>query len=154
MNNPALYYRESAVRSASPVGLVAILYEEVIRSLRKAQRALRQGDIEQRTMELSHAIRVVGYLQSVLNFEQGGTVARNLSDFYNAARTAMLQANSDGGDSILESLAGDFANLTGAWRQVDQELGYSSYTESPGPVMQHIRASDFGVSSRHSGFER
>ncbi len=81
MKDLARFYRESAVRSASPVGLIVILYEETIRSLRKAQTALKQKNIEQRTLELTHAIKVIGHLQSVLDFERGGAVARNLWNF-------------------------------------------------------------------------
>jgi flagellar biosynthetic protein FliS len=90
MNNPARTYRENAVRAASPVGLIVILYEEVVRSLRRAQRGIQQGNIEQRTLGLTHAVRVIGHLQSVLNFDDGGDVARNLSAFYNGARTEIL----------------------------------------------------------------
>ena len=51
MKDPARAYRESAVRGASPVGLIVMLYEEVLRTLRRAQRAIQQNDIEARTLD-------------------------------------------------------------------------------------------------------
>ena len=122
MNDPARMYRESAVRYASPVGLVVILYEEIIRSLRKAHQAMQQNAIEQRCRSLTHAIQVIGHLQSVLDYEKGAEVAQNLSKFYNVARNVILQCNNSGSGDRLISLAGDFSNLARAWQQVDHEV--------------------------------
>jgi flagellar protein FliS len=142
MKDLARFYRESAVRSASPVGLIVILYEETIRSLRKAQTALKQKNIEQRTLELTHAIKVIGHLQSVLDFERGGAVARNLWNFYNAARTAILGANSDSGNEILEALAADFSSVAQAWQQVDHEITTSSASEASLASISSVHAAD------------
>lgn len=126
MNNPARTYRENAVRAASPVGLIVILYEEVARSLRRAQRGLQQGNIEERTLGVSHAVRVIGHLQSVLNFEAGGDVARELSAFYNAARAQILRAGGASAHETLGAFAADFSTIAEAWKQVDRELGDTS----------------------------
>jgi flagellar secretion chaperone FliS len=149
MKNAALSYRQSAVRGASPVGLIVILYEEVIRALRKAQRALKQNDIEQRALELSHAIKVVGHLQSVLNFDEGGVVAKNLCNFYNAARTAILRANNDRGYDIIESLAGDFSNVAQAWQEVDRELEYSSSIDASAAPIKNVDPEILAGSLQH-----
>ena len=122
MNDPARMYRESAVRYASPVGLVVILYEEVIRSLRRAHQAFQLNQIEQRCHSLTHAIQVIGHLQGVLDFDKGAEVAQNLSNFYNVARNVIVQCNNSGNGDRLISLAGDFSNLAQAWQQVDHEV--------------------------------
>jgi len=142
MKDPARFYRESAVRSASPVGLIVILYEEIIRSLRTAQTALKQKNIEQRTLELTHAIKVIGHLQSVLDFERGGAVARNLWNFYNAARTAILGVDRDSGNEILEALAADFSSVAQAWQQVDHEITASSAREASLASISSVHATD------------
>jgi len=153
MKDPARFYRESAVRGASPVGLIVILYEETIRSLRKAQTALKQKNIEQRTLELTHAIKVIGHLQSVLDFDRGGAVARNLWNFYNAARTAILNANRESGNEILESLAADFSNVAQAWQQVDREITTSSAGEASLAAISSAHAADL-VGSLNSRGDR
>jgi flagellar secretion chaperone FliS len=123
MTDPVRMYRESAVRGATPVGLIVILYEEVIRSLRRGQHSIEQNEIEQRTGGLNQAIRIIGHLQAMLNFDAGGEVARNLSHFYNVARTEILEANRTGDAAALGSLAGDFSALREAWQQTDHALG-------------------------------
>lgn len=119
-------YRESVVAGASPVGLVVILYEEVQRTICKAVRGIEQHNIEQRTVALSQAIKVIGHLEAVLDYEAGGEVARNLARFYNVARAKILESSFRSDAGALESLASDFANLTGAWKQVELEVGGES----------------------------
>jgi flagellar protein FliS len=140
INNPARMYRESAVRCASPVGLIVILYEEVVRSLRRAQRGIHHGNIEERTMGTTHAIRVIGHLQSILNFEAGGDIAHELWAFYNAARTQILQASGAGGYEAVGTLAAGFSSIAEAWKRVDSELGESSSAVSSIPAVYSVQA--------------
>jgi flagellar biosynthetic protein FliS len=84
-------YREATVQGASPVQLVIGLYEQMIEDVRQAAIAVEQKDIRQRTRHIKHAILVIGHLQSVLDFENGGKVARDLNNFYNVLRQSLLQ---------------------------------------------------------------
>jgi len=138
MKDAARMYRESAVRCASPVGLIVILYEEVIRSLRRAQHASEKNDVEQLFLAVSHAIRVIGHLQSVLNFELGGKVAHNLSRFYNVSRGAILKAGKTGNAQALASVAADFSNLAQAWQQVDRDLSSRPQGETRGALLPAV----------------
>jgi flagellar protein FliS len=125
-------YRESSVRGTSPVGLIVILYEEIVRAIRKAQRGLAQNNIEQRTLQLSHAILVVGHLQAILDFKAGGEVAQNLSRFYNTMRDKMIEANVQASHETLEWLATTFSEHAAAWKEVDRAVGNPSEDESVG----------------------
>ena len=120
MRDPARIYRESAVRGASPMGLIVILYDEIVRSVREAQRAFERGDIEARTKAMTHAVEVIGYLQSILDFEKGGDVARNLSNFYNVMRAKLLDIHISPTQEGLEMLAREFAKVAAAWQQAEQ----------------------------------
>jgi flagellar protein FliS len=122
MKDAARAYREETVRGASPVGLVVILYQEILRSLLKAQQALERGQIEQRTLELSHAVEVIGHLQSTLDFQKAGDVARKLSRFYDVARAKILEANILASKEILEWLSREFSGHIEAWQVVEREV--------------------------------
>ena len=123
MRDPARAYRESAVRGASPVGLIVILYEEVIRSLRRAMRSLQENNIEQKTLALTHALEVISHLQVTLNFKAGGEVANSLSHFYNMARAKIIEANLSLDRGVLESVVTDFSALAQAWQEADKTIG-------------------------------
>ena len=137
MRDPARAYRELSVRAASPVGLVAILYGEIVRSLRRALDAVQRNNIERRTLELSHAILVIGHLQSVLNYERGGAIAQRLSNFYNSARSRILDCSGPNAQRLLETLAAEFSDLEAGWQQIDREI---SQQAEPEPVPAAVPA--------------
>ena len=122
MRDPARSYRESAVRGASPLGLIVILYDEIGRSCRKALQAFEQGNVEARANELTHVVEIIGYLQGVLDFEKGGAVAHNLSYFYDLMRSNILSVNINPTRDGLEMLAREFARVGASWQQAERSL--------------------------------
>lgn len=146
MRDAVRAYRESVVRGATPVGLVVILYEEVQRSLRNGLRGVEAGSVEQRTVELSHAIRVMGHLQAVLDYDAGGQVALNLARFYNVARAKILEAGFRNDARAVESLIEDFTALTEAWKRVDLEVNGGENA----PTSQVGHAADAATAMEHA----
>src|SRR5271165_879383 len=120
--NATLSYRESAVEGASPVRLVALLYEQAIEDLKRARAALDRGDIEARTRAINHAVVVIGYLQSSLDKEQGGRVAENLERFYNQLRASLVEAQFKQSAAILERQISYLVEVHAAWGQVEQDV--------------------------------
>src|SRR5579872_4963347 len=92
MPNPRTAYRETAVRGATAVRLVVLLYEQAIQDLRQAAQAIDENNIELRTDRINHAIEVISRLQATLDMERGGQVARNLLAFYEAVRANLWKA--------------------------------------------------------------
>jgi flagellar secretion chaperone FliS len=118
--NPQLSYREAAVRGASPVRLVILLYEQAIADLRRALAALKNGDIEARTQEINHALLVIGHLQASLDKEHGGQVAANLDRFYNQQRTGLMKAQFQQSATLLEQQLSHLMLVHQAWCEVDR----------------------------------
>jgi len=117
--NPRLCYREAAVRGASPVGLVLLLYEQAIEDVRRALAAFGRGDIEARTREINHAILVIGHLQASLDKDQGGVVALNLERFYDQVRAALVQAQCQQSAAILEQQISHLMLVREAWCEIE-----------------------------------
>jgi len=115
-----MLYRESLVRSASPVQLVISLYEQAIQDLRSAAAATRQHDIGARTGAINHALAVIGQLQASLDRERGGDVARDLDRFYNNFRRNVLEAQIQGSAEILEQEIQNLLVVHGAWLEVER----------------------------------
>lgn len=113
-------YRENAVRGASRVGLVVLLYEQIISDLRGAAEALDNNRIELRTQRINHAIVVIGHLQSTLDHRRGGEVARSLSHFYNALRGKLLEAQARASRDILNLQIDKLLELRDAWIEVER----------------------------------
>jgi len=120
MTDPRNAYRESAARGASAVGQVVLLYEQMVEDLRRAVRAIEGNQIEDRTNAINHATVVVSHLQSSLNFEVGGDVARNLERFYNMLRGKLLEAQFQVSKEILAEQIAFLLDLRDAWIEVDR----------------------------------
>jgi flagellar protein FliS len=120
-NHIARKYRELAVKAATPVGLIILLYDLAIESLARATREIEAGNIEARTAELNHALDVISELQRSLNFEAGGEVARRLTDLYDVARGKILQANIKSSKEIVLGLSGVLTSIREAWQILEKE---------------------------------
>jgi flagellar secretion chaperone FliS len=120
-NHIARQYRELAVKSATPVGLIIFLYDFAIEALLRASREIDAGNIEGRTAELNYCLSVISELQRSLNFEQGGDVAKRLTDLYDVSRTKILEANIKSSKEIIERLAQVLASIREAWQVVEKK---------------------------------
>jgi flagellar protein FliS len=119
--DPTLSYQQAAARGASPVGQVVALYDTILRDFLRALAALQADDVETRVFELNHALLVIGHLQSVLNFERGGDVAKQFARFYEVTRTMIVEANIRANPESLEELINLYGGLREAWYQAEQQ---------------------------------
>lgn len=78
------------------------------------------GDVERRTLELGHALEVVGHLQGRLDMENGGNVAQNLDRFYTVLRAGILDAQFNASKTPLEKLIENVLTMREAWITVEQ----------------------------------
>jgi flagellar secretion chaperone FliS len=122
MTNAKKAYREDAVRGATPIGLVVLLYEQAIQDLQRALAAIKQNDVEKRTRELNHAMRVLGQLQGSLNKNEGGVIAANLERFYQTAVASLLTAQIQVSPEIIRRRIGDLLELREAWLETERRL--------------------------------
>src|SRR5437868_917197 len=107
-------YRQLAARGASQLGLVVVLYDSAIQSFHQALRAMKDNNIEQRTNHLNRALTVIALLQSSLDFEKGGEVARQLERFYNVNRARVLEASMKSSAALLSDVNSHFQMLRDA----------------------------------------
>lgn len=118
-NTTELAYLRNAVQSASAVGVVIILYDLLIADLERAIIAMGQGQIEERTAEIKHAFLILQQLDGSLQIETGGEAAKNLSNFYSALRSKILEAQIKVSPEILKRQIELVLSVRKAWQQVD-----------------------------------
>ena len=78
----ATQYRELQVLSASPARLTVLLFEHLEVVLRRAQTAMRNGQVEPRVTNLCRAREIVSELLGTLDIDNGGEIALDLSMLY------------------------------------------------------------------------
>ncbi len=107
---------ETEVLSASPERLITLLFAGARAAISQAQLHLVQGQIAERGMAISRAIRIVGEgLQEALNMDAGGDVAANLDRLYDYIIRSLLKANLNADANALTVADGLLADLQSAW---------------------------------------
>jgi len=126
-----LAYQEAAVRSASPVELVIILYDILALDLHAAIEAMEASDIELRSARLKHGFLVLQQLEGSLNMEGGGEAATNMSRFYSMLRGQMMKAQIEQDAGILRELVQLLLSVRDAWVESSTRLPAPSSGETP-----------------------
>ena len=122
-NDAEFAYRETEALTTDPVGMVVVLYEMLLKDLRRALSAIAVGDIEARAAAVRHSLLVLQQLQSTLDFQRGGVVAENLDRFYNFSRAKLLEAQIKVSPEIFEQQITFVSGIRDAWEEVrNQQL--------------------------------
>jgi flagellar protein FliS len=116
--NIAIAYREAAVRGAGQIELVVMLYDILFDDIRRAIAAIHARDIEARTTEIQHALRVLEQLQGTLNFADGGGAARHMDRLYSIVRAKLLEAHLKTSVEILQNQFDLLTPIRDAWQQL------------------------------------
>ena len=138
----SLTYRQSGGQGSSPVHLVVLLYEQLIKDVRNALSALETGNVERRIAAVNHAFEVAAELQARLDRERGGEVARNLEHFYEVFRASLLEAQIQRSKTIFQNQIDNLLSLRAAWLEVERSVA------QPAPASSSAEGSRSADSSR------
>jgi flagellar secretion chaperone FliS len=89
-SHAATAYREREVMTATPAGLVVIVYDHVLANLRRAQAAGAVSNLEVRLEALSRARDGIMHLLMTLDVDKGGPMAVNLRALYGFIFTELM----------------------------------------------------------------
>lgn len=122
MNGAKAYAKvglETGITSASPHGLIIMLYDGAIDSIRKAKIYMEKKDVEMKVMAVDKALKIIGDgLNGSVDLEAGGEIAERLSALYSFISKQLIQANAKndaaGFDTCIELLE----DLRSAWLEI------------------------------------
>lgn len=113
---------ETALSSASPHRMVAMLFEGLLDSMAQARGAIRAGNIEAKGKALGRAVRIVEEgLRGALNMN-AGPVATHLQDLYNYVTLRLTQANLQNDEAAIEECQRLLQPLQEAWAAIGPEV--------------------------------
>ncbi len=115
-------YQDSAVRGAAPIELVVILYDAAIEDMRSALAAMQQSDAETHAHKIAHALIVLQQLQGTLDFERGGSAARQFEQFYNLLRAKLLEAQMRRSPELMQQQIRYLSEVRDCWMQAKRIL--------------------------------
>jgi flagellar secretion chaperone FliS len=111
-------YREVHLASSSPEETVLLLYDGAIRFLKEASREIAEENIAAKIHLLDKVEKIVEYLQSCLDKEQGGEIAENLQRLYDYMLVRLTEANLYNDVAKLEEIGMLLGTVREGWASI------------------------------------
>jgi flagellar protein FliS len=115
-------YRSNSVNT-SPVQLVVMCYDGMLRFMRQAREGILEKNIEKRVKFINKTLAIISELQATLDFNQGPEVAKNLDRVYNYLNRQLMKASLEKNAEIVEGCENLVRELREAWAQVAAQEG-------------------------------
>ena len=116
--NPYQQYRATKVSTASPVDLVVMLYQGVVRFTRAGIEATERGDVQAAHKGFVRAQDIIAELVSTLDHDRGGEVAKQLLALYDYAFRRLVEANCKKDVVPAREVIQIFRDLGMAWQEL------------------------------------
>jgi len=114
----AQHYMQTQVRSSSPLELVVMLYDGILRNTAAAIDAMARKDIRARRDAISKSLAIISELQSTLNMDQGGDVAVQLDRLYTWMTQSLIDATVKQDPKPIHDVRRIVESLRDAWQQI------------------------------------
>ena len=111
-------YRRTNVITADPKRLVIMCYEGVIENLKAGVQKIIEKDYEGKSRAIAQAQDIIYELLCSLDFERGGSIARNLESLYNYMLRRIMHADLNKDLSALNEVIRMLNELKSAWEKV------------------------------------
>lgn len=118
-------YKRNSVATATPLGLIIMLYDGLSVNLAKAERSLAISPGAESARYLKKAQDIIFELMGSLDFEKGGEIARNLFRVYEYMNYRLIQANLRRDPAVVAEVRGLVLQLKGAWEEAERKIGKS-----------------------------
>lgn len=107
---------KSRVDSASPHGLVGLLYEELLRALDQAVVSAGRGQQLAGNSHFTKAQSIIIALEASIDFDKGGELAGTLARIYRACRKEMMDSCATDDVTKLSEVRAAISNIAYAWQ--------------------------------------
>lgn len=111
-------YAQTHVQSRSPLELVVMLYDGLLRFVGEAESAVATRNLTAKREAVSRALAILSELQSTLNLDQGGDVARSLDALYTYINGRLLEGSMQNDLMALQECARLLRPLREAWSDI------------------------------------
>ncbi len=119
MNNAGYQlYQQTNILTADEKKLIIMCYEEAIYSLKAAKEYFRHENYEAKGRAVQKALDIINELRVALNFERGGSIAKNLDLIYGFLARYILDADVKKDPKAFEQAASILSELKSAWEQI------------------------------------
>ncbi|WP_370262598.1 flagellar export chaperone FliS [Limnobacter sp.] len=110
---------ETGINSASPHGLIVMLYDGAIEAIRKAKLYMDMRDIEMKAKSIDKALRIIrDGLSAAIDVKAGGNLAEQLLALYDYICKELVLANSQNNPERMDNCMSLLEDLRDAWLEI------------------------------------
>lgn len=113
--NPYMQYQQNAVQTAAPGELTLMLYNGLVKFVKKARMAMEEKDIKGSSDALIRSQEIVAYLNETLDHRY--ELSQNLSALYEYMASQLVQANIKKDPEIAGEVLDLAEELRDTWQQ-------------------------------------
>ncbi len=126
-------YRGVQVEGASPLELILLTYDVLIKSLRLAKLAGEEKNMAAEADQLSRALEALIELSTSLDMENGGTIAASLGSLYAYMSRRLLEGSTDDTGAAIDEVLSLVNSLREGWQGLsDSTSGVSHSNQAYG----------------------
>lgn len=112
-------YRKTEISTAGKMDLVVMCYDKSIQFIRQAKAEYEEGAFERKAGLLQKTLDIINELQSCLDFEKGGEIAKNLDAIYNYLTRRLIQGDIERDYAAFDEAAYLLSELKEAWYEIN-----------------------------------
>ena len=126
-------YREIGLVCSSPAEMVLMLYDSAIRFVKEAAGKIAENDTPAKLRLLEKVVKIIEYLTSCLDTENGGEIATNLQNLYSYMLVRLTEANLYNDVAKLEEIVGLLGTVREGWAGICGAAKQSELVKVAGP---------------------
>lgn len=112
-------YQQNSINIESPIKLIEMLYEGILKFTSQAKRSIEEEDIEKKVHFINRASDIFTELLNVLDYDRGGEIAHYLTGLYTHQIKLLTQANVENSIEKLDIVIKVTKGLLDAWREIN-----------------------------------
>jgi flagellar protein FliS len=118
MTNPYDVYLKTDISTASPVKQIVMLYDKAIVCLKSAIEDIKNKDYRSKVNNINRATQIILALNSSLDMEQGGEIAKNLRELYEFLYNKIVEAHAKNDAKLIEDVIDILETLREGWEGI------------------------------------
>jgi flagellar protein FliS len=111
-------YQRTKVETAGKMELIIMCYEKTLQALHEAKAFIEAKEYEKKAHKLQLSLDIIHGLQTSLNFEKGGQIAKNLDSIYSYITRRLLQGDIKKDIPIYDECIRILSELKEAWDKI------------------------------------
>jgi len=114
-------YKRSSIETAGKLDLVIMCYEKVILLLTQIKEHAREKNVDKKVPKFKKVLDIINELQSSLDMEKGGEIARNLDSLYSYLTRRLIEGDIKKDLSVYDESIRILTELKEAWQTIKSQ---------------------------------